>query len=276
MATERTVAASLCLQEAVGTLQGQWVNSEGVCVHVEDRVSKFSHKDGRNSSFCLEEIGGHLMLNSFRMIEVSSKAVVWENRDRTVTWSRPEDLQPLQKRRRLHDMPLTARMCWGSADGAKFSDAAVVCQDKTYAVHRAVLAAASPVFNAAFSCGMREGVEARIEIHDAAPRAVEALLSYIYEGDFEASSAVSVLPLAHRYELGDLVEQCTDRMLRTLTEDTVVAVTEVLRPLVDCSEDAKHAWGRLWRALRLKPKLLQVVMQNVRAPVPPQEDSPSH
>merc|ERR1719506_824878 len=64
----------------------------------------------------------------------------------------------------------------------KFTDAEVVAGDARFAVHRATLCAASPVFDAAFTSSMEEGASATYTVRDADPAAVEALLRFLYTG----------------------------------------------------------------------------------------------
>lgn len=66
--------------------------------------------------------------------------------------------------------------------GRGFSDAVVRCGDRSWQVHRCVLAAASPVWARMLESGMREAVELVLEIQDADPRVVGELLEFVYTG----------------------------------------------------------------------------------------------
>ena len=69
----------------------------------------------------------------------------------------------------------------------RFPDAEVICNGERTAVHRSTLCAASPVFDA-FSSSMQEGCAATYEIKESTPAAVEAMLCYIYTGEFNCPS----------------------------------------------------------------------------------------
>ncbi|CAK0839602.1 unnamed protein product [Prorocentrum cordatum] len=71
-----------------------------------------------------------------------------------------------------------------------FTDMEVVCGERRFAAHRAVLAAASPVFAAMLSSGMHESQVCEISIGDADERAVQdALESTCTRGSSERMSA---------------------------------------------------------------------------------------
>lgn len=112
-----------------------------------------------------------------------------------------------------------------------FTDAEISCEGRAFPIHREVLAAASPVFAAAFGGSMREATTAKIEIVDATANAVKAFLQNIYTESLEPADAVAVLPLAHRYQVEGLVRRCGEELLRNLTAESVARVVEVLRTL---------------------------------------------
>ena len=60
--------------------------------------------------------------------------------------------------------------------GANLSDLIVVCQDKTFRVHRTFLTSRSAVFAAMLAHDTKEANEGKIEIPDADPDTVELFL----------------------------------------------------------------------------------------------------
>jgi hypothetical protein len=114
-------------------------------------------------------------------------------------------------------------------DDRVFTDAEVICEGQVFPVHRTVLATASPVFLAAFSGNMQEAKTARIEIGDASVDAVEALLRHVYTSELKSDCALVVLPLAHRYQLADLVLQCCEEVIQTLSAEHVAEVVRTMR-----------------------------------------------
>jgi len=109
---------------------------------------------------------------------------------------------------------------------AHFADAQLVCADGAVLdVHRAVLAAASPVFRAMFQSGMREAHERRADV--PASRAVATgLLRHVYTGEFDAEiDASATVELAHLYGLEDLAAFCCDLLVADVAPATVSECT---------------------------------------------------
>ena len=65
---------------------------------------------------------------------------------------------------------------------AKLADFTFVIGGKEFAVHKAILAAQSPVFAGMFEHEMREQIESRLELTDVEVEVFEQLLRYIYSG----------------------------------------------------------------------------------------------
>lgn len=120
------------------------------------------------------------------------------------------------------------------------SDAVVVCNGcpaGTFPVHRAVMATASPVFDALFQTEWVEGAQRRIELAEASPE-VEAMLHFVYTGSTTHLLALQldvvgkVLALAHLYEIDDLIEACAIQLSwdMDLAPDAVRTCMQSLRP----------------------------------------------
>eukprot|EP00927_Polykrikos_kofoidii_P040179 TRINITY_DN34393_c0_g1_i1.p1 TRINITY_DN34393_c0_g1~~TRINITY_DN34393_c0_g1_i1.p1 ORF type:complete len:349 (+),score=55.34 TRINITY_DN34393_c0_g1_i1:103-1149(+) len=94
-----------------------------------------------------------------------------------------------------------------------FPDAYVVAADgKKFPVHRSILAAASPVFEAAWRQPLRESEERVLRI-DASAEAVEALLCFMYTGqEITTTDPGEILGLAHIYGLLALVRASAARL----------------------------------------------------------------
>lgn len=135
-----------------------------------------------------------------------------------------------------------ARTLW--SDRA-FADAVVVCPPRSIAVHRCVLAAASPFFARAFQGCMRESTEARVVIEDADADAVEALVRYLYTGAVDSGvDPAALLPLAHRFEVHGLLRLCAAAIVWDLAEDNVARSVAALRPFKDEAPVEEY-----WKAL---------------------------
>lgn len=97
-----------------------------------------------------------------------------------------------------------------------FLDGTVVAAGVELRVHRAVIAALSPFFAAAFAGGFSESASARLEIRDASPAAVAALVRFAYGEPAlparpDVPLALDVLALAHRLGVPALQEAAAAR-----------------------------------------------------------------
>eukprot|EP00928_Gymnodinium_smaydae_P055309 TRINITY_DN38895_c0_g1_i1.p1 TRINITY_DN38895_c0_g1~~TRINITY_DN38895_c0_g1_i1.p1 ORF type:complete len:387 (+),score=61.35 TRINITY_DN38895_c0_g1_i1:155-1162(+) len=136
-------------------------------------------------------------------------------------------VEPRAKRCKVERADSLGRM-WTDRD---FTDAEIACDGKVIPAHRAVLCVASPVFAAAFKGAMSEANSACLRITDASAEAVESMMAHIYTGVLRAGTAAEVLPLAHRYQLDDLLADCCSQLVSGLSAENVASVTRALRPL---------------------------------------------
>jgi len=144
----------------------------------------------------------------------------------------------------------------------EFSDAELISQGHAFPVHRAVLCKASPVFAAAFRGSMREATTARVDIPEADPEAVEAMLRYIYAGAIRPEEAVHVLPLAHRYQLEDLVAECCTLMLQSLSTSNVAAIVKAFRMFRDQGQMA-DMWEEVLKKVSGDPALSRAALETM-------------
>mmetsp|Transcript_98120 Transcript_98120/g.218876 ORF Transcript_98120/g.218876 Transcript_98120/m.218876 type:complete len:463 (+) Transcript_98120:85-1473(+) len=144
------------------------------------------------------------------------------------------------------------------------TDAVLVCEGRSFKVHRSVLSAASPVFAATFGGAMRESVEAKIQISDACASTVDSLLGHIYTGTLRVSAAIKVLPLAHRYQLTDLVRCCCGKIMYGIDADNVAEIVRVLTFLSAEDSLVHAALERVLSHVRQNDDLFRAAMRNVR------------
>jgi len=122
----------------------------------------------------------------------------------------------------------TALQMW---ERRPFPDAQVVAADgTTFAVHRAVLAAASPVLEAAWTQPLRKNEERLLQI-DASPQNVEGLLCFIYTGcETLKTEPREMLRLSHLYGLPALVCVSARHLASDVTAANAVTHVRALRP----------------------------------------------
>lgn len=138
----------------------------------------------------------------------------------------------------------------------RFADLKITCRDQCFQAHRAVVCAASPTFERLLEHGGPQD-EARIEVQDANPRAVEALLEHIYTAAVPAPEAVDpaeLFALAVRFGLDQLAAEVGTGMIEDLNAETVVCRARVLAQnrLVGgtTGEVVSSLWDRLQQTLR--------------------------
>lgn len=116
---------------------------------------------------------------------------------------------------------------WSHRDSG---DTEVVCGDRKWRAHAAVLAAASPALKAMVSTGMKESNERRIDFVDAEPDGVKAMLEFLHTGVLpQDADALSALKLAHMYEIPELLACCSDALPGTISCNNVAVIMRALR-----------------------------------------------
>jgi hypothetical protein len=116
-----------------------------------------------------------------------------------------------------------------------FSDMRVTCGGQSWQVHRSVLATASPVFRSMLMSECQESQMKQVDIKEAEPEMVEAMLRHIYalpeQTDTTPKSLVALIDLASRYDVKHLVLKCVGVLLDEggVQKDNVVAIARALR-----------------------------------------------
>ncbi|XP_064457083.1 speckle-type POZ protein-like [Ornithodoros turicata] len=108
----------------------------------------------------------------------------------------------------------------------ELSDMTLVAGGKTFHVHKAVLAARSPVFNAMFKHAMGEKLESHVQLNDLTAEVVTEMLNFIYTDTVPnlSSTAVGLLEAAEKYDIKRLKYMCEQELSSGLESDTVVDV----------------------------------------------------
>eukprot|EP00927_Polykrikos_kofoidii_P010174 TRINITY_DN14304_c0_g1_i1.p1 TRINITY_DN14304_c0_g1~~TRINITY_DN14304_c0_g1_i1.p1 ORF type:complete len:326 (+),score=34.62 TRINITY_DN14304_c0_g1_i1:88-978(+) len=119
-----------------------------------------------------------------------------------------------------------------------FTDCKIGCGDKVLACHRSVLAESSPVLRRMLESEMSEGVERHIQIKEANPRIVEAVIEFVYTGNLEIenSDIPATIALADCYQMNDLLIASSTRALEVVDEETVASIARSMRPLASKPE----------------------------------------
>jgi hypothetical protein len=128
----------------------------------------------------------------------------------------------------------------------KSSDFTCIVGDRSFKVHKAVLAAASPVFDRMFSTPMIEAQTNEAKIDAIDPNIFEHLLRFIYAGKLpenfsEIVVAVDLFKAAHYYEIEDLREICEEKIEDKLSEENAIQFYE-LAFVYDVQNLKKNIW----------------------------------
>ena len=108
----------------------------------------------------------------------------------------------------------------GLLDSAKHADVTFLVGKEKIKAHKAILAAQSNYFDKMFDSGMRECAKNEVEIHDAEPSEFKELLRFLYSGltpENLPEIALSLLPLANRYEAMELKDMCVEAIRCSLS-----------------------------------------------------------
>jgi len=140
-----------------------------------------------------------------------------------------------------------------------FTDAVVACEGRLIPVHRAVLVMGSPVFAAAFQGEMVEAQSARFEVQAGCYEAVHAMLCFMYTGELNPKLAIDVLPLAHTYQLEDLVSKCCEIVPTQVKCDNICSILRALKPFQG-DEVVGQCWRDVVKQLQEKSQLLDAAL----------------
>jgi len=144
----------------------------------------------------------------------------------------------------------------------RFTDVEVVCGTQRFQVHRAVLAAASPVFAAMLDTDMRETREQVIRITDAEEVAVRDALEYIYTGSVAEGAGCGMVVMGHKYDIAGLAEYAAPVALGNITADNVVGELRALRTHADDAQ-LGPVFEALQNKIREHQNLLTAVLRSV-------------
>ncbi|XP_065205295.1 speckle-type POZ protein B-like isoform X6 [Planococcus citri] len=114
-------------------------------------------------------------------------------------------------------------------ENRELTDVVISANGKDYPVHKAVLAARSPVFLAMFKHDTKENQLNRIEIEDINEVVIGEMLKYIYTGKCENLEIVAgeLLAAADKYDLNRLKMMCARTLLERLSVENAASVLAI-------------------------------------------------
>jgi hypothetical protein len=127
---------------------------------------------------------------------------------------------------------------------SKYSDFTFAVKRRSFKVHKAILGAASPVFDRMFSTAMAEAQTNEAKIDAIEPDIFEHLLRFIYGGKLPenlAAVAVDLFKAAHYYEIENLKKICGEEIEEKLSVGNAIQFYE-LAYVYDMKELKADAW----------------------------------
>nr|CAD7432720.1 unnamed protein product [Timema monikensis] len=118
----------------------------------------------------------------------------------------------------------------------RFCDVAIVAGGNVMKVHRAVLSASSPYFQAMFTAGLLEDQKDTIELHTIAPHILNSIVEFIYSGELKVFGIVGYFVLSGEIHINQSIVQ--DLMVAAdmlQLKEVVVGCTDFLKQELHCS-----------------------------------------
>jgi hypothetical protein len=146
--------------------------------------------------------------------------------------------------------------------------------------HRAVLAAASPVFKGMLASSLQEGLQKFATVDESA-KVITTFLNFLYTGqvpfDVDCPTLLGLLRSADYYQISDLLDLCAGRLGPLLSEENIVDVIECTRVLQSGNIKNRTILKFVQNQVRSTETLFATVCANVRAcPQSPEVQRSSH
>jgi hypothetical protein len=132
---------------------------------------------------------------------------------------------------------------------SKNSDFTCIVGNRSFKVHKSILAAASPVFDRMFSVPMVEAQTNEVKIEVIEPNIFEHLLQFVYGQKLPQNLfkvVVDLFKAAHYYEVKDLMEICEDEIEEKLTIENAIQFYE-LAYVYDVKNLKENVWSFIKR-----------------------------
>ncbi|XP_054272226.1 actin-binding protein IPP-like [Macrosteles quadrilineatus] len=109
---------------------------------------------------------------------------------------------------------------------SRFCDVSIVAGGNVMKVHRAILSASSPYFQAMFSNGLVEEQKETIELHSIPPHILNLLVDFIYTGEITINqdNVQDLIVAADMLELNEVVLGCTEFLKQELHHTNAIGI----------------------------------------------------
>jgi len=114
---------------------------------------------------------------------------------------------------------------WNAVVNRKFTDVELLVGDQSFAAHRFILSARSPVFAAMFNSGMAEAQTGQVRIDDVEPNIFRIFLEFLYIGSLKSfEENEQLFTLADKYQVETLMTLCQPTYESVNVEDFTKAL----------------------------------------------------
>merc|ERR1712129_196473 len=138
-------------------------------------------------------------------------------------------------------------------------DFTVSCNSQTWLVHSHVLAAASPVLFSMVTGPMKEAKQRKMEVQDADPKGVQAMIEYLYLGvlpKMDGPGLAAAIKVSHMYGFSEMLHACGTRAtLEDISKDDMVEVVRALRPLTNDDEAVHNMFAAICKKIQSDDEL---------------------
>ena len=137
---------------------------------------------------------------------------------------------------------------------AEHSDVEIICGEETFACHKSILAARSPVFEAMFQVDMEEKKDNKVEIKDFSPEVIENMLQFIYCAKMpckeDSRDQISeLLKAADQYDVNLLKVACDEILCISLSVENCL-VSLIIADMYQAEKLKKHSMKMLVENMR--------------------------
>ncbi|XP_043466839.1 uncharacterized protein LOC122501446 [Leptopilina heterotoma] len=135
-----------------------------------------------------------------------------------------------------------------------FTDFKIICKNKEFLVHKAILACSSPVFRKMLEIPMKESEENQVEIDGFESAVIELMIDYLYSEEIKKNLSQEILKqlfrIAHMYELESLKKSCLDDLCKS-ANDTSSIVDVISFAGSECKEEMTKFLDDIFQKLSL-------------------------
>lgn len=128
-------------------------------------------------------------------------------------------------------------------DSTSLCDVTLCVADEEFKVHRLVLAASSPYFNAMFTNSHLESSLSRVELNGVEPGAVKSLIDFAYSSSLTLSeeNVQGIMSAANLLQITSVVDACCEFLVAQIDVENCLGIA-AFAELLSCSQLYEVSW----------------------------------